>query len=32
LAAMINPLVAELREKMNVDYGVAYEKSAQRRQ
>lgn len=25
LAAMINPLVAELREKMNVDYGVAYE-------
>ena len=22
---MINPLVAELREKMNVDYGVAYE-------
>lgn len=25
LAAMINPLVAQLREKMNVDYGVAYE-------
>jgi hypothetical protein len=25
LAAMINPLVAELREKMNGDYGVAYE-------
>jgi hypothetical protein len=25
LAAVINPLVAQLREKMDVDYGIAYE-------